>query len=50
MCLEFVRLKREEIARKGLRPLLVLHLFTLWDYGMVASRHIDEVLAVVDGL
>lgn len=47
-CREFILLHHEQLSKLELRMQLVLHLFNLWDNGLVNSKTILSLLALFD--
>ena len=47
-CKEFILLYHEQLSKLELRKQLVLHLFNLWDNGLINSKTILSLLALFD--
>ncbi len=48
-CLAFVFTHRNKLINAGLRLQLLLHLFHLWDSGVISSNRIRQCMALFDG-
>jgi hypothetical protein len=49
-CLEFVRQNGITLIESNLRQKFLLHMFNLWDFRLVSSRHISMCMAELDSI
>ena len=49
-CFEFVRTHVEAIVSLDLRQELLLHLSGLWDFGLISSTHLSDLMSEFDKL
>jgi VEFS-Box of polycomb protein len=49
-CMDFVRAYANDLNANDLRQDLTLHLYNLWDNGLVSSSHIVECMIEYDSL